>query len=107
MTAASKCAREGRNCGSMAATGRRFLTKPTVRLSRQRTTHRAAIDVPTFPVLCFIGTKLPLLFPPRQISGVVICTPNNLVKRLDSASTSNLNSDQVGAIVEILDGGLG
>lgn len=59
-------------------------------------------EVPVTPVLCFVGTELPLLFPPKQVNGVLICTRKSLSKRLVQKRLSTLSSDEVGRIAGIL-----
>ncbi len=67
---------------------------------------KSGVAVPTYPILCFVDTELPLLFPPRQIGGAIICKPNGLSKHLHGGSATRLSRDQVRAVAEALDVGL-
>ena len=55
---------------------------------RQRDAVRAALnaaghaDVPVIPVLCFSGVEWPLLFPPRRVGEVRLCSPRGLRRTL-------------------------
>lgn len=60
-------------------------------------------EVPVVPVLCFVDTRLPLLFPPRQARGVVLSTPKTLRKRLVPRAEAVLQPGDVRTIVELLD----
>lgn len=62
--------------------------------------HRA---VPVVPVLCFVDTKLPLLFPPRDARGVVLSTPKSLGKRLAPRAEAVLAPGEVRTVVQLLD----
>lgn len=64
-------------------------------------------EVPVAPVLCFVEAELPLLFPPKQVNGVVICTRKSLSKRIIQKRLSTLRSDEVVRIAGILDDALG
>lgn len=67
---------------------------------------RSGVEVPIHPLLCFVDTELPLLFPPRHVGGVIICTPNGLSKRLLGRSSIRITKDQVAAVAEVLDSAL-
>lgn len=64
-------------------------------------------EVPVTPVLCFVDTELPLLFPPKQVNGVMICTRKSLFKRIIQRGPSTLGSDETVRIAGILDDALG
>ena len=64
-------------------------------------------DVPVTPVLCFVETELPLLFPPKQANGVLICTRKSLFKRIIQRGPSTFRSDEVVRIAGTLDDALG
>jgi hypothetical protein len=55
---------------------------------RQRAAVAEALDragmtqMPVVPVLCFSGSEWPLLFKPRQVGDVLLCSPRDLRKRL-------------------------
>ncbi len=64
-------------------------------------------EVPVTPVLCFVKTELPLLFPPKQVNGVLICTRKSLSKRIIRKRLSTLRSDAVVRIAGILEDAFG
>lgn len=64
-------------------------------------------EVPVTPVLCFVKTELPLLFPPKQVNGVLVCTRKTLSKRIIQKRLSTLRSDEVVRIAGILHDALG
>lgn len=64
-------------------------------------------EVRVTPVLCFVETELPLLFPPKQVNGVLICTRRSLSKRIIQKRLSTLRSDEVKRIAGILHDALG
>ncbi|MFP3882950.1 MAG: nuclease-related domain-containing protein [Actinomycetota bacterium] len=71
--------------------------------SVQETLTRAGLaEVPVTPVLCFVETRLPLLMP-KQVGGVMICTPNMLRRRLTHQRSQRMSPDRVAATVESLD----
>jgi hypothetical protein len=57
----------------------------------------------TTPMLCFVGTKLPWLFPPRDVAGVAISTPKRLATLLVAAESHALEAGQIAAIADVLD----
>lgn len=59
--------------------------------------------IPTHPVLCFVGTSVPLLFPPRRIGGVMLWTSRSLGRRLRRIGPTQLSPDQVTSVVAVLD----
>lgn len=63
--------------------------------------------VPVTPVLCFVETELPLLFPPKQVHGVLICTRRSVSKRIIPRRPITLSSDEVERIAGILYDALG
>lgn len=62
----------------------------------------AGIDVATQPVVCFVGTSVPL-FSPKGVGGVVICTPNNLAKTIRQFPRPALPAEELTAILEVLE----
>jgi hypothetical protein len=60
-------------------------------------------EVPVIPVLCFVDTKLPLLFPPRDARGVALSTPNSLQKRLAPRAPGVLQPGEMKTVVQLLD----
>lgn len=64
-------------------------------------------EVQVTPVLCFVDTELPLLFPPKQATGVLICTRRSLSKRVIRRRPSTLPRDEVAQIIGILEDALG
>jgi hypothetical protein len=88
----------GRNRSALLEQGRR-------QAESVRSVLRAAGygEVPVVPVLCFVGTKLPLLFPPRHARGVVLTTPQSLRRRLVPRAEAVLQPGEVRTIVQLLD----
>lgn len=90
----------GRNRSSMMSQARQQADAVRAVLNGQN------MDIPTYPMLCFVGTSLPLLFPPREIAGVVVCTPRSLTRRLQNHPI-RLSEGQVMSVQEALDDALG
>ena len=59
-------------------------------------------EVPVTPVLCLVETELPLLFPPKQANGVLICNRKSLSKRIIRRRPSTLPGDEPAQITRIL-----
>jgi hypothetical protein len=59
-------------------------------------------EVPVTPLLCLVDTELPLLFPPKQANGVLICTRRSLSKRLVRRLPITLPGDEMAQITAIL-----
>ena len=53
------------------------------------------------PVLCFVGTEVPLLSP-RRINGVIICTPGSLRRHINPRKATTLDPDQIANIAGLL-----
>ncbi len=62
----------------------------------------AGIDIPTQPVLCFVGTSVPV-FSPKQVGGVVICTPNSIARTIRRFPRLALLNEDLTAILEELE----
>jgi hypothetical protein len=100
--------------GRIAVRGERLLvagrdrSKLVAQARRQREVVRAVLDaggfhdVPVLPVLCFAGVEWPLLFPPRRVGDVRLCSPKGLRRALD-VEGPQLPSSQQRAILELLD----
>jgi hypothetical protein len=100
--------------GRIAVRGERLFvagrdrSKLIAQARRQRDAVRAALDaggfhdVPVLPVLCFTGVEWPLLFPPRRVGDVRLCSPKGLRRALD-AETPQLLSSQQRDILDHLD----
>jgi hypothetical protein len=73
---------------------------------RQRDAVRGALDaagymdVTTVPVLCFSGVEWPLLFPPRRIGDVLLCSPRRLRRTL---TTGRSDSSSMAPLVAALE----
>jgi hypothetical protein len=60
-------------------------------------------DVSVHPVLLFVGTAVPLVFPPKEIGGVMIWTSRNVSRRFRRREPNQLSSDQVTSVAMVLD----
>jgi hypothetical protein len=63
-------------------------------------------EVPVTPVLCFVGTQMPLLLAPKQAGGVLLTNPRGLRKRLIPRDVSFLGEAQAARVMAILDAAL-
>jgi len=58
--------------------------------------------IPISPVLCFVGTSVPVLAP-GEVGGVAIWTSTSLARRLRRVAPTVLSSDQVTSVAEVID----